>query len=127
MMSATPIPRTLQMTYDADLDVSVIDELPPGSKPVATRTYSAARRGEVLARIRAACAEGRAGLLGLPGDRGVEGQELQAALDTYEELRAELPDLRVGLVHGRMAPAGEGGGDAGFRRGRRHSCWSAPR
>ncbi|HEX6690754.1 MAG TPA: DEAD/DEAH box helicase, partial [Burkholderiales bacterium] len=59
MMSATPIPRTLSMTLYADLDVSVIDEMPPGRRPVATRVFSAARRGEVLARVSAACAEGQ--------------------------------------------------------------------
>ena len=59
MMSATPIPRTLSMSYYADLDVSVIDQLPPGRRPVATRLVAEARRGEVLARIRAACAEGQ--------------------------------------------------------------------
>ena len=103
MMSATPIPRTLQMTRDADLDVSTIDELPPGRRPVATHTYSAVRRAQVLARIRAACAEGEQAYWVCPViDESKE--ELQAALDTYEELRGELGGLRVGLVHGRMAP-----------------------
>jgi ATP-dependent DNA helicase RecG len=104
MMSATPIPRTLAMTRDADLDISTIDELPPGRKPVKTHTYSAARREAVLARIRAACAEGEQGYWVCPAiDESKE--ELQAALETYEELRGELAGLRVGLLHGRMPGA----------------------
>jgi ATP-dependent DNA helicase RecG len=103
MMSATPIPRTLAMTRDADLDVSTIDELPPGRKPVVTHTYAAARRAEVLARIRAACAEGQQAYWVCPViDESKEA--LQAALDTHAELSAELSGLRVGLVHGRLAP-----------------------
>jgi ATP-dependent DNA helicase RecG len=106
MMSATPIPRTLAMTRDADLDVSVIDELPPGRKPVTTRLASAARRGEVLARIRAACAEGQQAYWVCPViEESAEG-DLQAALDAHRELTAELPGLAVGLLHGRM-PAEE--------------------
>jgi len=105
MMSATPIPRTLSMSYYADLDVSVIDELPPGRKPVATRLVSAARRGEVLERIRAACAEGQQAYWVCPVIEESKDQDLQAALDAYEELRRELPGLHVGLMHGRMAPA----------------------
>jgi ATP-dependent DNA helicase RecG len=104
MMSATPIPRTLAMTRDADLDISTIDELPPGRKPVKTHTYSAARREAVLARIRAACAEGEQAYWVCPAiDESKE--ELQAALETYEELRGELAGLRVGLLHGRMPGA----------------------
>jgi ATP-dependent DNA helicase RecG len=104
MMSATPIPRTLAMTRDADLDISVIDELPPGRKPVLTHTYSSARRDAVLARIREACAEGQQAYWVCPViDESKE--ELQAALETYEELRRALSGLRVGLLHGRMAAA----------------------
>jgi ATP-dependent DNA helicase RecG len=105
MMSATPIPRTLEMTYHADLDVSRIDELPPGRKPVTTRLVATARRGEVLARIRAACAEGQQAYWVCPVIEESKDLDLQAALDAYEELRGELPGLRVGLVHGRLAPA----------------------
>jgi len=104
MMSATPIPRTLHMTYHADLDVSLIDELPPGRKPVTTRLASAARRGEVLERIRAACAEGQQAYWVCPVIEESKDTDLQAALDAHEELRRELPALHVGLVHGRMAP-----------------------
>jgi ATP-dependent DNA helicase RecG len=105
MMSATPIPRTLAMTRDADLDVSVIDELPPGRKPVTTRLASAARRGEVLARIRAACAEGQQAYWVCPVIEETEQGDLQAALEAHVELQRELPGLAVGLVHGRLAPA----------------------
>ncbi len=92
MMSATPIPRTLSMTYYADLDVSVIDELPPGRAPVATRLVPAARRDEVLARIRDACAEGQQAYWVCPLIEESEGRHLQTALDTLRELRAELPE-----------------------------------
>jgi ATP-dependent DNA helicase RecG len=104
MMSATPIPRTLSMTYFADLDVSVIDELPPGRSPVTTRRFSAARRDEVLARIRAACTEGEQVYWVCPViEESKEG--VQTAVDTYERLRRELGGIEVGLLHGRLAPA----------------------
>ena len=106
MMSATPIPRTLSMSYYADLDVSVLDELPPGRRPVATRLVSSARRREVLDRIRAACAEGQQAYWVCPVIEESPELDLQAALATHAELAAELPGLRVGLVHGRM-PAEE--------------------
>ena len=117
MMSATPIPRTLHMTYHADLDVSVIDELPPGRKPITTRLYSAARRGEVLERIRAACAEGQQAYWVCPVIEESTDRDLQAALDAHEELRRELPGLRVGLVHGRMAPADKAAAMQAFAAG----------
>jgi len=104
MMSATPIPRTLAMSYYADLDVSVIDQLPPGRRPVTTRLVSAARRGEVLERIRAACAEGQQAYWVCPVIEESKEGDLQAALDAFEELRRELPGLQVGVLHGRMAP-----------------------
>jgi ATP-dependent DNA helicase RecG len=104
MMSATPIPRTVAMTRDADLDISVIDEFPPGRKPVATHTYSAARRAEVLARIRAACAEGEQAYWVCPLVEESEAVDLQAAMEAHRELTAELRGLAVGLLHGRMAP-----------------------
>jgi len=108
MLSATPIPRTLSMTYFADLDVSVIDELPPGRTEVVTRLFAAGRRGEVLARIRDACAEGEQGYWVCPViEESKEG--VRTAVDTYARLSAELKDLRVGLLHGRMDPAEKGG------------------
>jgi ATP-dependent DNA helicase RecG len=112
-MSATPIPRTLSMTYYADLDVSVIDELPPGRRVAATRLVSDARRGEVLERIRAACSEGQQAYWVCPvieaersGPRARAGtaSDLRTALDTHAALSSELAGLRVGLVHGRLPP-----------------------
>ena len=104
MMSATPIPRTLSMTYFADLDVSVIDELPPGRQAVSTRLFAGARRAEVLARIRAACGEGEQAYWVCPViEDSKEG--VQTAVETYQRLRSELADLQVGLLHGRLAPA----------------------
>ena len=105
MMSATPIPRTLSMSYYADLDVSVIDELPPGRTPVKTRMVSAARRGEVLARIRAACAAGEQAYWVCPLIEESETLDLQTALDTFAELQSEFRELKVGLLHGRLAGA----------------------
>jgi len=102
MMSATPIPRTLAMSYYADLDVSVIDELPPGRQPVLTKLVSEARRDEVIARIRDACAQGRQAYWVCPLIEESEKLQLQTAVDTFERLRAELPGLNVGLVHGRL-------------------------
>lgn len=111
VMTATPIPRTLAMTAYADLDVSAIDELPPGRTPVQTVAVSAERRPELVERIRAACAEGRQAywvctLIEEPEDEGKPGQgmklQAQAAERTFAQLSEQLPGLRVGLVHGRM-------------------------
>jgi ATP-dependent DNA helicase RecG len=106
MMSATPIPRTLSMTYYADLDISTIDELPPGRRGVATRLAASSRRAEVLARIRAACAEGQQAYWVCPVIEESKDGDLQTAVDTFESLRNELKGLRVGLLHGRL-PADE--------------------
>ncbi|WP_149137437.1 ATP-dependent DNA helicase RecG [Cupriavidus campinensis] len=105
MMSATPIPRTLAMTYYADLDVSVIDELPPGRTPIVTRLVNDARRDEVIERVHHAAAEGRQAYWVCPLIEESEALQLQTAVETYETLVAALPDLRVGLVHGRLPPA----------------------
>jgi ATP-dependent DNA helicase RecG len=105
MMSATPIPRTLAMTYYADLDVSTIDELPPGRTPIVTKLVSDARRGEVIARVREAALTGRQVYWVCPLIEESETLQLQTAVETYETLVAALPELRVGLVHGRLAPA----------------------
>jgi ATP-dependent DNA helicase RecG len=106
MMSATPIPRTLSMTHFADLDVSVIDELPPGRRPVATRLFSAERRPELLARIRAACAEGQQAYWVCPVIEESKQGDVQTAVETFELLAQELKGVRVGLLHGRL-PAAE--------------------
>jgi ATP-dependent DNA helicase RecG len=118
MMSATPIPRTLSMTYYADLDVSLIDEMPPGRRKAATHLVADSRRAEVLARIRAACAGGEQAYWVCPVIEESKEGELQTALDTYERLRAELKGLRVGLVHGRLPPAEKAAVMEGFAAGR---------
>jgi len=117
MMSATPIPRTLSMSYYADLDVSVIDELPPGRKPVTTRLAAATRRAEVLERIRAACADGQQAYWVCPVIEESKDRDLQAALDAHEELRRELPELRVGLIHGRLPAADKAAAMQAFATG----------
>ncbi len=104
MMSATPIPRTLAMTFYADLDVSVLDELPPGRTPVATRLVNNRRRGEIVERVRRAASEGRQAYWVCPLIEESEKLELQTAVALYDELRAALPEFRVGLLHGRMKP-----------------------
>jgi ATP-dependent DNA helicase RecG len=106
MMSATPIPRTLAMTHYADLDVSTLDELPPGRRPVTTRLVAQGRRAEVLARIRDACAEGQQAYWVCPVIEESKDGDLQTAVDTYERLRAELKSMRLGLLHGKL-PAAE--------------------
>jgi len=118
MMSATPIPRTLSMTYFADLDVSVIDELPPGRQPVATRLFSATRRGELLARIRAACAEKQQVYWVCPVIEESKEGDVQTALETHALLANELGELRVGLLHGRLPPADKAAVMADFVAGR---------
>jgi len=104
MMSATPIPRTLSMTYFADLDVSTINELPPGRRPVQTRMFAQDKREEVLKRIREACAEGQQAYWVCPVIEESKAG-LQTALATYEKVQAELKPLHVALLHGRMPPA----------------------
>lgn len=105
MMSATPIPRTLAMTYYADLEVSVIDELPPGRSPIVTRAVDQNRREEVIARVHAAALEGRQIYWVCPLIEESEALQLQTATDTHATLTAALPSLQVGLVHGRMKTA----------------------
>jgi ATP-dependent DNA helicase RecG len=102
MMSATPIPRTLAMSYYADLDVSVLDELPPGRTPVLTKVVSEARRDEVIARVREGCRAGRQAYWVCPLIEESEQLQLRTALETFERLSAELPELRIGLLHGRL-------------------------
>jgi ATP-dependent DNA helicase RecG len=106
MMSATPIPRTLEMTYLADLDVSTIDEMPPGRRSVMTRMVSSSRRNEILTRIRDACAEGEQAYWVCPVIEESKDGDLQTAIDTHATLTRELRGLQVGLLHGRL-PAGE--------------------
>jgi len=109
MLSATPIPRTLAMSYFADLDVSVIDELPPGRRPVTTKLVSTTRRDEVLKRVRDEVRRGRQAYWVCPlvdeSDQVDAKVELTAATRMYEQTRAALPELRLGLVHGQLPPA----------------------
>ncbi|MBR7793108.1 ATP-dependent DNA helicase RecG [Undibacterium sp. FT147W] len=105
MMSATPIPRTLAMTYFADLEVSVIDELPPGRTPIVTRVIDQNRRDEVIARVYAAAQEGKQVYWVCPLIEESETLQLQTATDTHLMLAAALPGVQVGLVHGRLKPA----------------------
>jgi len=125
-MSATPIPRTLAMSYYADLDVSVLDELPPGRSPVTTKLVSEARRDQVVARVHEACRGGRQAYWVCPliEENGVSAEanaseanvkrsgrsqnavlQLKTAEETFARLAADLPDLKIGLVHGRLKPA----------------------
>ncbi len=102
MMSATPIPRTLAMSYYADLDVSVIDELPPGRTPVITKLVNDERRDEVFERVRSACMAGEQAYWVCPLIDESEVLQLQSALETHQMLSVTFPELRVGLVHGKM-------------------------
>ncbi|WP_058972462.1 ATP-dependent DNA helicase RecG [Type-D symbiont of Plautia stali] len=105
IMTATPIPRTLAMTAYADLDTSTIDELPPGRTPVTTVAIPDSRRGDIIERVKNACHEGRQAYWVCTLIEESDVLEAQAAEATWEELKAALPGLQVGLVHGRMKPA----------------------
>ncbi len=117
VMTATPIPRTLAMTAYADLDVSVIDELPPGRTPVATVAMPDSRRDQVVQRIQGACRAGRQAYWVCPLIEGSDLLEAQAAEDTAAALAAALPDVAVGIVHGRMPPAAREKTMAKFKAG----------
>ena len=104
VMTATPIPRTLAMAAYADLDSSVIDELPPGRRPVLTVAMPDTRRDEVVERVRSACASGQQAYWVCPLIGESEVLEFQAAEASYDMLRKALPELKVGMVHGRMKP-----------------------
>jgi ATP-dependent DNA helicase RecG len=120
MMSATPIPRTLAMTFYADLDVSAIDEMPPGRTPVATRLVNNRRRSEVIERVRRACAQGRQAYWVCPLIEESEKLELQTAVALHAELTATLPECAVGLLHGRMKPDDKAAVMADFVAGKLH-------
>ena len=102
MMSATPIPRTLAMTYYADLDVSVIDELPPGRKPIATKVVKASRRDEVIGGLHDWLTKGLQAYWVCPLIEESEVLQLQTAVESFEQLTQALPNFKVGLVHGRL-------------------------
>jgi ATP-dependent DNA helicase RecG len=131
VMTATPIPRTLAMTAYADLDVSAIDELPPGRTPIVTVAMSGERRADIIERIRAACAEGRQAywvctLIEEPDPEDVKAAaasqrgEVQAAESTFQQLRDQLPGLKVGLIHGRLKPAEKIDVMRAFKQGELH-------
>lgn len=117
VMTATPIPRTLAMAAYADLDTSVIDELPPGRKPVTTIAVPDSRRAEVVERVRSACNAGQQAYWVCPLIDESELLDYQAAEASYAFLSDELPELRVGLVHGRMRPAEKERGMQAFKDG----------
>lgn len=103
MMSATPIPRTLSMSYYADLDVSVIDQLPPGRGAVITKLIDESRRNEVIARVREACLAGKQAYWVCPLIEESEALQLKTAVETHEVLSQTFPGLKIGLVHGRLS------------------------
>jgi ATP-dependent DNA helicase RecG len=117
MMSATPIPRTLAMTFYADLDVSVLDELPPGRTPVITRLVNNQRRAEIIERVRSGCAAGAQVYWVCPLIEESETLELQTAVALHAELTAALPEFKVGLLHGRMKADAKAEVMAGFVAG----------
>lgn len=101
-MTATPIPRTLAMSMYAHLDYSVIDELPPGRKPITTVAIAEARRDEVIQRIREACGDGAQAYWVCPLIEESDVLQSQAATDTFQNLQMQLPELTIGLLHGRL-------------------------
>jgi len=105
IMTATPIPRTLAMTAYAGLETSVIDELPPGRKPVTTVAISSERRKEVIDRVAGACADGRQAYWVCTLIEEADAIQAQAAQEVASELQSSLGQLRIGLVHGRLKPA----------------------
>jgi len=117
VMTATPIPRTLAMAAYADLDVSAIDELPPGRTPVQTVALSAERRPELVERIRRACAEGRQAYWVCTLIDDSDEVIAQAAQSTFEDLSKRLPEVRVGIVHGRMKAADKQATMRAFKEG----------
>ena len=104
VMTATPIPRTLSMVAYADLDCSVIDELPPGRQPVTTVLIDSDRRAQIIDRVAAACAQGRQAYWVCTLIEDSDSLQAQAAEVTASELREALPDLSIGLIHGRLKP-----------------------
>jgi len=117
VMTATPIPRTLAMAAYADLDTSVIDELPPGRQAVTTIAVPDTRRGEIVERVRSACESGQQAYWVCPLIEESDVLDYQAAEASYAMLREALPELRVGLVHGRMRPREKESGMRAFKEG----------
>ena len=117
MMSATPIPRTLAMSYFADLDVSTIDELPPGRTPVLTKVFADGRRDEVIARVRDEAARGRQVYWVCPLIHESEAMDLRNATETHAQLAVALPGVTVDLLHGRLSTADKAAVMARFTSG----------
>jgi ATP-dependent DNA helicase RecG len=117
IMTATPIPRTLAMSAYADLDCSVIDELPPGRSPVNTAVIANQRRPEVLERVRSACDSGRQAYWVCTLIEESDVLEAQAAEATADELHLLLPELEIGLIHGRLKPAEKAATMKAFKNG----------
>ena len=117
VLTATPIPRTLSMVAYADLDCSVIDELPPGRQPVTTLLVDSQRREQVVARVASACSDGRQAYWVCTLIEESDALQAQAAEATAELLREALPELAIGLVHGRMKPADKAAVMAAFKAG----------
>ncbi|AOZ51652.1 ATP-dependent DNA helicase RecG [Chromobacterium vaccinii] len=117
MMSATPIPRTLAMSFYADLDVSAIDELPPGRTPIVTKLIGSPRRAEVVQFVEKTCAEGNQAYWVCPLIEESEALQLQTAVDCHQQLLQDLPGRRIGLVHGRMKAAEKAEAMAAFGAG----------
>ena len=117
VMTATPIPRTLAMTAAGSLDVSVIDELPPGRTPVTTAVFGEGRREEIALRVRERCLEGAQAYWVCTLIEESEELECEAAETTAEYLQGLMPDVKVGLVHGRMKPQEKDDAMAAFKDG----------
>ena len=117
VMTATPIPRTLALAAYADLDTSVIDELPPGRRPVATIAVPETRRAEIIDRVRSACEAGHQAYWVCPLIEESEVLDYQAAEASFEMLAEALPDIRIGLVHGRMRPVEKERAMSAFKEG----------
>ncbi|NVK36533.1 MAG: ATP-dependent DNA helicase RecG [Gammaproteobacteria bacterium] len=120
IMTATPIPRTLAMSAYADLDTSIIDELPPGRTPVNTVAIDQQRRDQIIERIRNACLSGRQAYWVCTLIEESEALEAQAAEVTAQELKEALPELNIALVHGRLKPQEKADIMADFKAGNTH-------
>ena len=120
IMTATPIPRTLAMSAYADLDTSILDELPPGRTPINTVLVSDSRRDEVVERVRAGCADGRQAYWVCTLIEESEQLQAQAAEATWQNLCEQLPELSIGLIHGRMKPAEKADIMQSFKEGDLH-------
>ncbi|MBT4518516.1 MAG: ATP-dependent DNA helicase RecG, partial [Halieaceae bacterium] len=117
VMTATPIPRTLSMVAYADLDCSIIDELPPGRRPVSTVLIDSDRRGEIVERVANACQQGRQAYWVCTLIEESDALQAQAAEATANDLQLQLPQLQVGLIHGRQKPTEKAAVMASFKRG----------